>query len=94
MPRMTWQFPSNEVGEIEGPNNAGISHFADQRDTNLIRESIQNSLDAKAGIGPVKVEFSLTELPATAFEAGRLREILGYAADSPHNDDNGSKSLS
>ena len=91
MAKMIWQFPSNEVGEIEGPNNAGISHFADQRDTNLVRESIQNSLDAKAGIEPVRVEFSLTDLPATAFEAGRLRDILGYSVDSPHNDENGSE---
>ena len=47
MPKMTWQFPPNDAGEIEGPNDPGIAHFTDHRDVNLIRESIQNSLDAR-----------------------------------------------
>ena len=51
MPTMTWQFPPNDAGEIEGPNDPGISHFTDQRDINLIRESIQNSLDARSPAG-------------------------------------------
>ena len=91
MPTMTWQFPPNDFGEIEGPNNSGISHFTDQRDTNLVRESIQNSLDARAGSGSVRVEFSQLDLPTSAFEAGRLRDILGYVVDSPHNDEKGSE---
>ena len=89
MPAMTWQFPPNDAGEIEGPNDPGISHFTDQRDINLIRESIQNSLDARAGDEPVKVECSLLDVPASAFEASQLRDILGYAIGSPHNDDKG-----
>jgi hypothetical protein len=86
---MTWQFPPNDAGEIEGPNDPGISHFTDHRDVNLIRESIQNSLDARAGNAPVKVECSLLDVPASAFEAEQLRVILGYAISSPHNDDKG-----
>ena len=86
MPNMTWQFPLNEAGEIEGFTNAGISHFMDQRDVNLIRESIQNSLDARAGHAPVWVEFTSMELPTTAFQANQLCDILGYAANSPHDD--------
>ena len=89
MPKMTWQFPPNDAGEIEGPNDPGISHFTDHRDVNLIRESIQNSLDARAGDAPVKVECSLLDVPASAFEAEQLRVILGYAISSPHNDDKG-----
>ena len=86
---MTWQFPPNSAGEIEGPNDPGISHFTDQRDTNLIRESIQNSLDAKAGIEPVRVEFSLQDLAISDFEDNQLRDIHDWAINSPHNDDKG-----
>ncbi|MDE2787157.1 MAG: hypothetical protein OXL37_10890 [Chloroflexota bacterium] len=89
MPKMTWQFPPNDAGEIEGPNDPGISHFTDQRDTNLIRESIQNSLDAKAGGEPVRVEFSLQDLAISDFEGNQLRDILDWAINSPHNDDKG-----
>ena len=49
MPTLEWQFPPNVAGEVEGHNDAGISHFTDNREVNLIRESIQNSLDARAG---------------------------------------------
>ena len=89
MPKMTWQFPPNDAGEIEGPNDPGISHFTDHRDTNLIRESIQNSLDARAGNEPVRVEFSLEDLPVSDFEGNQLRNILDRAINSPHNDDKG-----
>lgn len=89
MPALIWQFPRNEVEEIEGFNNAGISHFTDNRESNLIRESIQNSLDARAGQAPVKVECSLRDIPLSAFAGGELRQILGWAIQSPHNDDKG-----
>ena len=88
---MSWQFPANDANEIEGPNDPGIAHFTDRRHENLIRESIQNSLDARAGGLPVKIEFSLLDLHKTAFDAGRLSEILRYAIASPHNDDSGRK---
>ena len=89
MPALTWYFPKNEVEEIEGFNNAGISHFTDNRETNLIRESIQNSLDARAGHAPVKVECNLLDIPLSAFAGGELRQILDWAIQSPHNDDKG-----
>lgn len=89
MPALTWQFQRNEFEEIEGFNNAGISHFTDNRESNLIRESIQNSLDAKAGQAPVKVECSLRDIPLSGFAGGELRQILDWAIQSPHNDDKG-----
>lgn len=93
MPALTWQFPSNEFEEHEGFNHAGISHFTDNREINLIRESIQNSLDARAGQAPVKVECSLLDIPPSAFAGGELRQILDWAARSPHNDDKGRAQL-
>ena len=93
MPALTWQFPSNEFDEHEGFNHAGISHFTDNREINLIRESIQNSLDARAGQAPVKVECSLLDIPPSAFAGGELRQILDWVARSPHNDDKGREQL-
>ena len=89
MPNMTWQFPRNEFEENEGFTDAGISHFTDNREVNLIRESIQNSLDARAGNAPVRVECSLLETPLSAFQGKELRAILDRAVQSPHNDDKG-----
>ena len=91
MPRMTWQFPRNEFEENEGFTDAGISHFTDNREVNLIRESIQNSLDARAGADPVKVECSLVDIPLTAFQGSELSQILARVIQSPHNDDKGSR---
>lgn len=89
MPTLEWQFPPNVAEEVEGHNDAGISLFTDNREVNLIRESIQNSLDARAGELPVSVAFSLVDLPPTAFNARQLREILVSAIQSPHNDETG-----
>ena len=86
---MTWQFPRNEFEEPEGFGHAGISHFTDNREINLIRESIQNSLDARAGDLPVRVDCALQEMPLTAFSGAELRQIFGWAIDSPHNDEKG-----
>ena len=85
MPKVTWQFPPNDAGEIEGPNDPGISHFTDNRNANLIRESIQNSLDARAGEDPVSIEFDLVDIPRMGFEADQLSEILDDCIQSPHN---------
>lgn len=89
MPAMFWQFPHNEFQEPEGFNHAGISHFTDNRESNLIRESIQNSLDARAGDAPVNVACDLRELPLTAFCGAELRRVFDWVADSPHNDEKG-----
>ena len=89
MPKMTWQFPHNEFEENEGFTDAGISHFTDNREVNLIRESIQNSLDARAGADPVKIECSLVETPLSAFQGGELRRVLDWAVQSLHNDEKG-----
>jgi hypothetical protein len=88
MSEFVWKFPSNDSGESEGPNDAGITHFTSNRLGGVIRESIQNSLDARrGGSQPVKVEISLTSLPPESFAADSLAGSLRAAAHSPHNDD-------
>lgn len=65
-----WRFPLNDYGEIKGINDAGVETFTVSTLRSLVRESIQNSLDArKSDKEVVRVEFE-------EFET-RLDEIPG-----------------
>ena len=86
--KLTWQFLNNEADEIEGPNDSGITHFIGNREESLVRESIQNSLDARDNPAlPVKVAFEPRKIPTAEFGASELSSRLKAAADSTHNDD-------
>lgn len=53
-----WRFLSNQNSTIVGINDAGIETFSADIQRSLIREVIQNSLDAALPNNePVKVEF-------------------------------------
>ena len=52
-----WRFPGNNNGDVNGINNAGIRIFDADISNAIIRESIQNSLDAGTSTRePVRVE--------------------------------------
>ncbi len=86
--KLTWQFQNNEADEIEGPNDPGITHFIGNREESLVREAIQNSLDARDNPAlPVKVAFEPRTIPTADFGASELSLRLKAAADSTHNDD-------
>ena len=87
--KLTWQFPANDPNEIEGPNDPGITHFMNDREESIIRETIQNSLDAQADTArPVNVNFDHHKIPAAYFGAADLARALRAAANSTHlNDD-------
>jgi hypothetical protein len=58
-----WNFPSNGNGRFDGFHDAAIDHFTDDRLGSFIRESIQNSLDARLDeTKPVHVSFSTTSV--------------------------------
>jgi len=60
-----WQFPHNSGGQSQGFRDGAIDTFSGHRLSGLVREVIQNSLDAhddNAG-GPVTVNFSLKSVP-------------------------------
>lgn len=61
-----WQFPPNGGGSTQGFNDSAIDTFAGRRLSAMVREIIQNSLDAAdpEADGPVTVEFSLEHLPS------------------------------
>ena len=84
----TWQFPRNEAGEHEGPNDAGITHFMNSRKDSVIRETIQNSLDARLDPSkPVKVKFEISRRAPSDFAVPSLIEALNAAVRSADNDD-------
>ena len=67
--KIGWLFPKKTDGGFDGFNNSGPAHFAGTKFPSLVREIIQNSLDAhdpKAG-KPVRVEFDMEEIDAKKF---------------------------
>lgn len=63
-----WRFVSNQNSTIVGINDAGIETFSADIQRSLIREVIQNSLDATLPNNePVKVEFQAFSIDQAAF---------------------------
>ena len=87
MSELHWLFPKNDSNETEGPNDAGITHLTSNRSANLIRESIQNSLDARADESKaVSVQIELRNLDPSSFTAEELIEAISASIVSKHND--------
>ena len=58
-----WHFPPTNGGRVDGFNDPGIAHFKGSPYSSLARETIQNSLDARATSDqPVHVSFEMIEL--------------------------------
>ena len=94
---MEWDFPSNGGGETDGFNNSSIDTFIGRRVFSLIRETIQNSMDARAKSDEaVKICFSLDQVKKV--EAKGISELAPFlllaakTAESQHGGDHaGSK---
>ena len=68
-----WAFPPTGGGTYDGYSDPGIAHFDGAHEESLARETLQNSLDARAGNNkPVQVEFEIRELDAKPF---RMKEL-------------------
>ncbi len=59
---MKWEFAAGRTVQAEGFNNAAINHFTSDRTGSLIREIVQNSLDAAVG-NSVRLKFGLFDVP-------------------------------
>jgi hypothetical protein len=60
---VNWIFPSNNGGEVDGFNNASIDTFNGTKLFSVVRETIQNSMDARLDKNkPVRVSFMLSEI--------------------------------
>ena len=72
-----WNFPLNNNGTNTGFNDGAIDTFAGNRLSSVVREVIQNSLDAKKSHDePVQVCFQLKTVPSKKFS--------GFANIKPH----------
>ena len=60
--RIGWRFPPTSGGRVDRFNDPGIAHFDGNPLVSLARETIQNSLDATAGSGPVEMSFEIEEI--------------------------------
>lgn len=74
---MNWIFPSNNGGEVDGFNNASIDTFNGTKLFSVVRETIQNSMDARLDKDkPVRVSFMLSEIEKV--EAIGINELVPY----------------
>ena len=72
-PDFGWHFPPTNGGRVDGFNDPGIAHFSGFPYSSLARETIQNSLDARADYDqPVHVSFELIELSPDDMGRGEL----------------------
>ena len=88
MTRLTWRFPSRNGG-IDYVNDSSSAHFSDAPIAKLVRELIQNSLDAKHGgfAGPVTVTFSETSVKRGLIGGSVLQGHLQSCLDRAKDDD-------
>ena len=82
-PSIEWQFPPNLTNAPIGPRDRGIEHYTGRRFGSLVRETVQNSLDAQAKPGqlPAKVEFRLRELKVESFNGSELARAVNSSID-------------
>ena len=86
--KLLWRFGNNDTQEVEGPNNAGIANFTDDRIGGLVREVLQNSIDAKASTDKrVEVSFQIQELPVDDLDLPGLKRALDASRKSHAIDD-------
>lgn len=63
-----WHFPPNNDGIAAGANDGAIDAFSGNKLSSIVREAIQNSLDAKLpGSNPVRVQFKANKVRKTNF---------------------------
>lgn len=84
-----WRFVSNQNSTIVGINDAGIETFTANMNRSLIREIIQNSLDAVIpnSKSPVTVEFSCFKINKESFpDYGNFKSIIERCKQSNENE--------
>ena len=88
MTRPTWRFPSRNGG-IDYVNESSSAHFSDAPLPKLVRELIQNSLDARQdGLSePVTVTFAETSVKRGLIGAAALQRHLQSCLDRAEEDD-------
>ena len=75
---INWQFPPNVTNSPIGPRDRGIEQYTARRLESLVRETIQNSLDAqeKRGETPAKIAFQTSDVPVASFNGTELAKAI------------------
>ena len=82
-----WNFPSANGGQTSGFNDSSIDTFIGNRIHSFIRETIQNSLDAKLDGVPAGVNFTITPVKSTdVYQLTSVNEYLQYACQQSDSD--------
>ena len=84
-----FRFVSNQNSTINGINDAGIETFTANIKRSLVRENLQNALDAVIPNSkePVRVEFSLFNIPADQVpDIATLRDVVDKCISSNHDE--------
>ncbi len=84
-----WRFISNQNSTIVGINDAGIETFTSNMNRSLVRETIQNSLDAALTDNkePITVEFDLFDLPRGEYpDLDNFQTAIHKCRDSNRNE--------
>lgn len=84
-----WRFLSNQNSTIVGINDAGIETFTANMNRSLVREMIQNSLDAilPESTEPVTVDFSCFDIPSTSIpDVNAFKAALSKCKGSNRNE--------
>lgn len=73
-----WRFPPLSGGQREGFNNSAMDHFKGHRLSSMVREVIQNSLDADKVIkkSPAKVHFEILKVKDEYGELSGIKDNL------------------
>ena len=86
-----WIFEHNQLGATEGPNDPGIAQFTGDRMGALVRELLQNSIDARAGDAPVIVDFEIVDAPIASLAIDELRDAIEASIASEASESNDDK---
>lgn len=91
--RIGWRFPPTSGGRADGFNDPGMAHFGGNPLDSLARETIQNSLDARASdSAPVRMSFGIevvdrSEALGRAELAAAIRACVDELRDTGGDDD-------
>ncbi len=89
LPKPDWQFIPNTANCIIGPRDKGIEHYTNQPIPSLIRETIQNSLDAQTQPGAtVRVTVRIENLNPDSINGAQLTQHLQAAMAAWSKNDN------
>ena len=82
-----WNFPNANGGQTNGFNDSSIDTFIGNRTHSFVRETIQNSLDAKIDGLAAGVSFSIARVKSSDIhQLTSIKEYLSYACQQSDSD--------